>query len=118
MRTILAVASVVGMLFAFPAVSLAKDMPYRSSVTVKVGQTVLLKGIRHKDCGKPARAFSYYKPQLPKSSLGTFSDGGVGTTRSDRCGGVVPARGVRFTAKKPGKERLRVMGDPITITVK
>ena len=105
-------------MLAMPAASFAKDMPYRSNVTVKVGQSVLVMGIRHKDCGAPARAFSHYRPQLPKSALGTFSDGGVGTTRSSRCKCVVPARGVIFTAKKPGKERVRIMGEPVAITVK
>lgn len=117
MRWIDAAAVSIAML-VLPTSSLAKDMPYRSSVNVKVGQSVLVMGIRHKDCGAPARAFSHYKPQLPKSSLGTFSDGGVGTTRSSRCKGVVPARGVIFTARKPGKERLRIMGEPVAITVK
>ncbi len=117
MRLLLAAAA-SAFLVALSAPSDAKDMPYSSKVSVKVGQSVLVMSIRHKDCGAPARAFSHYKPQLPKSKLGTFSDGGVGTTRSSRCKAVVPARGVIFTAKKPGTERLRLMGDPVSITVK
>lgn len=115
MRLSLAAAA-SAFLVALSAPSDAKDMPYSSKVSVKVGQSVLVMSIRHKDCGAPARAFSHYKPQLPKSKLGTFSDGGVGT--SSRCKAVVPARGVIFTVKKPGTERLRLMGDPVSITVK
>lgn len=105
-------------LVAVPTMSIAKDMPYKRSVTLKVGQSALIKGIRHRDCGAPARAFSYYHRQLPKTKLGVYSDGGTGTTRSDRCGGRVPARGVVFTAKEPGKATLNIMGDPVTITVR
>lgn len=112
--TVLAMAAFL----TVPTVSHAKDMPYKRTVTLKVGQSALVKGVRHRDCGAPARAFSHYRPQLPKSSLGTFSDGGVGTTQSDRCGKRVPARGVIFNAKKAGKETLNVMGDPITVTVR
>lgn len=118
MKRAACIAAALVAFIALPATSHAKDMPYKRSVTLKVGQSTLVKGIRHRDCGKPARAFSHYRPQLPRTSLGTFSDGGVGTTRSDRCGGVVPARGVLFTAKQRGTERLNIMGDPVTITVR
>lgn len=57
MRLLLAAAA-SAFLVALSAPSDAKDMPYRSKVAVKVGQSVLVMGIRHKDCEAPARAFS------------------------------------------------------------
>ena len=112
----LALSAMVVMLTA--PLAYAKDMPYKRKVNLKVGQSTLVLGVRSNPCGAPARSFSALKPRIPSSSLGTFSDGGVGTTRSNRCKRVVPARGVVFTAKKPGKERLTVAGDTVFITVR
>ncbi len=110
----LAIAAMAVMVAA--PMAYAKDMPYKRTLNLKVGQSALVMGIRTNPCGAAARPFSALK--IPASSLGSFSDGGVGTTRSNRCKRVVPARGVVFTAKKPGKERLTISGDPVSITVR
>lgn len=97
---------------------LAADFKYLKSVTLKVGQSVILKGIRHPDCEDSAPSWSRVRGHLPNSKLGTFSNGGAGTTKSRSCGGRVGARGIKFTAKKVGNERFIVADDPIRITVK
>jgi len=97
----------------------AAEFPYRRNVTLSVGQSVVLKGVRGADCSKTAApSWGKIKGRLPKATLGTFSDGGAGTTKSNSCGGVVAARGVKFTAKTKGKEKFVVYDDAISVTVK
>lgn len=95
----------------------AAEFKYNSSVSVKVGKSVVLKGARGKTCEDGAPSWADVSANLPKSTTGAYSDGGVGTTRSQRCGKTVPARGIKFTATTAGKERLQVYGDPVSITV-
>jgi hypothetical protein len=94
----------------------AAEFKYNSSVSVKVGKSVVLKGARGKTCDDGAPSWAEVASNLPKTTTGTYSDGGVGTTQSQRCGKSVPARGIKFTATTAGKERLQVYGDPVSIT--
>ena len=96
----------------------ARDIPYRSSVSLKVGQSTVLKGVRDRKCGPRAPSWNQVKRKLPRSKIGKFSNGGVGTVDSDFCKGKVAARGVRFTATKAGKQTLSVYGDRTKISVK
>lgn len=105
-----------GVLFSNAA--LAADFKYRRSVTLSVGQSAILKGMRNPDCEDSAPKWSWVRGNLPKSKLGAFSDGGRGTVKSKNCGGRVGARGVKFTAKKPGNERFIIRGDAVRVTVK
>ena len=98
--------------------SSAADFKYKRSVTLKIGQSVILKGVRSRDCGDKAEEWGPIKNRLPKSKLGKFSDGGAGTVSSNSCGGKVGGRGIRFTADKVGKERLVIFSDAVRITVK
>lgn len=103
--------------------SLAKDIPYHRSVTLKVGQTIVLKGVRSSNCGTEAPSWQTISKKLPASKLGSYSDGGAGTVKSNHCFNTygihyVPARGVRFTAKTRGTEKLKIFLDPVSITVK
>lgn len=98
--------------------ALAAEFIYRESVTLRVGQSVILKGVRGRGCDGSAPSWGRISGSMPRSKLGTFSDGGRGTVDSDSCGEVVPARGVKFTAKKTGKETLTIYKDRVTITVK
>jgi hypothetical protein len=95
----------------------AQSIPANLSPTLKVGQTVVLKGVRAPTCGQTPPAFEAL-PGQPSSSLGNFSGGRVGTMNSRSCNGSTPAREVRFTAKKPGSETISVFGDSVTITVR
>ena len=99
------------------ASTFAAEFNYQPMVSLKPGKTTLLKGARGKACGDPAPSWSEVAANLPKSATGSFSDGGVGTVKSRSCGKAVPARGIRFTSKTVGKERLTIFGDAVSITV-
>lgn len=96
----------------------AKDIGYRKYVTLKVGQSAVLKGVRSGCEEKVAPTWNRIRSRLPKSRTGAFSDGGAGTVRSKSCKGRVPARAVRFTAKTPGTETLVIYNDGVRVTVK
>lgn len=96
----------------------AGDIAYKPTVTLKVGQSVILKGVRSADCGDMAPSWGHIKGRLPKSKLGSFSDGGTGTVKSGKCGDRVGARGVKFKAIKSGQEQLTIYQDKVRITVK
>lgn len=97
---------------------MAEDFPFNDVVEIKVGESVILKGVRGRECEDPAPAWSRLADRLPSSDLGILSDGGAGFTDSGRCKGRVPARGVKFTATKPGTETLEIYKDEFRITVK
>lgn len=96
----------------------AKDFKYYKTVTLKVGQSIVLKGVRHNNCGDKAPSWIFLAGRLPFSRTGNFSNGGVGTMNSNKCGANVGARGIKFTAKKSGVEKLKIFGDKVKITVK
>lgn len=94
----------------------AEGIPYRRHVTLKVGEAVVLKGVRG-DCGAPAPSWSRLSPHLPPTTLGRFSDGGPGEVSSKSCKGMTPARAVRFTATQKGSETLLIFEDTVSVTV-
>ena len=96
----------------------AGSIKYQKSVTLNVGQSTTLKGVRNRNCGRRTPSWSSVSAKLPSISLGRFFNGGAGTTYSRSCGGDVPARAVGFKATKPGTQRVRIFGDTISITVK
>lgn len=119
MRSSLAAAAVLASAALFVAgAAKAEQFGYKRDVSMKVGQTVVLKGVRADCAAKAPLTWAKIRGNLPKSKLGTFSDGGVGTTRSNACKGVVPARGVRFTATTAGREAFNVYNDPIVLSVR
>lgn len=93
------------------------DFSYRPSIAVTPGKTLTIKGVRGKSCGDPAPAWEDIVANLPVSTTGAFSDGGIGTVRSRACGKAVPARGVMFTATTKGREKFTVFRDHVAITV-
>ncbi len=96
--------------------AIAQAIPYRNNVTLKVGQTAVLKGVRG-ECGSAPPAWNQLRSGLPPTALGRFSDGGLGTVNSNTCKGTTPARAVRFTATKTGSESLVIYQDAVSITV-
>ncbi len=94
-----------------------QQIRYKRDVTLTVGQSTVIHGARG-ECGQPPPAWDRVVRNLPQTVTGSFSDGGTGTRRSRRCGGLTPARAVRFTAEKAGSEQIELYGDPINITVK
>ena len=99
----------------YSTISQAADIKYQRAVTLNVGQSIILKGVRA-NCDD-TRAPSWSSLQFPQPKTGVLSNGGTGTVESDSCGKTVPARAVRFRATRPGKERLTIYGDRISITV-
>jgi hypothetical protein len=95
----------------------AQNIPTNRNVALKVGQSTIIHGARGNACGAPAPSWAEVAPTLPASSIGTVSDGGVGTRGSRSCGGNVPARAIRYKAIKKGAEVVTIQGDPISITV-
>jgi hypothetical protein len=89
-------------------------IPTNLSPTLRVGETVVIKGVRGQSCGQPRGSLE----NLPTSSLGRFSGGRAGSVNSRSCGGMTPGRELRFTASKAGTETLSVFDDRVTITVR
>lgn len=79
------------LLLAFSTPSYASDFKYRRNVSIKIGQKVVIYGVRNRDCGAKAPAWDDIADELPKSTLGEFSDGGAGTTDSKICEGRGPS---------------------------
>jgi hypothetical protein len=117
-KFVLFFVTVLGFSFFTSSFSYSKTIKFRGKVTIKVGQSIVLKGVRSRNCGDQAEKWADLVSRLPKSKLGTFSDGGEGTVNSNFCGGIVGGRGIRFTATKKGKERLKIYGDFIRINVR
>jgi hypothetical protein len=93
------------------------------TVSVAVGQSAPIYAKRANDCGAPPQSFAEIRGRLPKTGLGTFSDAGIVQRMSRACTPDkrdvwVEARGIAFTATKPGSEILRFFGDPVSLTVR
>lgn len=101
--------------FVLTSNTMANEITLKKKVTIRIGQSIVVKGVRPNGCDNPTPPTSL---KLPKTSLGTFSTGKTGITKSRRCGRKVPAREVVFTAKQKGKETFEIYLDKITITVK
>lgn len=83
-------------------------------VSVRVGQQVVIHGIRGERCGTlPGK--NRLKARFLKTGQMTYGKPGVRQSRS--CGGLTPAVEVIFTATTPGRETITVSGDRITVTV-
>lgn len=96
----------------------ADPIPYNPKITMKVGQTVTLKGVRTECDGTRAPRFDSIKRRFPRVGIGEFRDGGAGTVLSDRCRKEVPARGVLFKATKSGRATFKLYKDSFDITVR
>jgi len=93
------------------------------TVSVSVGQSAPIYAKRANDCGAPAPSFAEIQARLPKTALGTFSDAGIvqrmsGSCTPDKRAVWVEARGIAFTATKPGSEILRFFGDSVSLIVR
>jgi hypothetical protein len=113
LRLTLAAAAALFATLASPA--LAQNIPYNANPTVRVGQTVILKGVRG-ECGQQPLPFNRLT-QLPRPNHGRLSAGRVGTIVSNSCGGPTPALEIRYTGTSPGTESFTVYNDRFTITV-
>ncbi|MCD7059099.1 hypothetical protein [Pelagibacterium xiamenense] len=94
----------------------AIDVEYRRSISLRVGESSVVHGARS-NCGERAPDWETTLSRLPVLDIGTWSDGGEGRRYSRACGGPTPARGVVFTATRPGLVEFTLYGDPVTIHV-
>lgn len=95
----------------------AADVEYRKSVSLKVGESIVVHGARGA-CGGSPPAWEIVAAELPELEIGTWADGRVGTRYSRKCGGPTPARGIVFKATNAGAAKIDLYGDPVRIEVK
>ena len=88
------------------------------TLELKVGQTKHITAYRGESCDAGAPSWAYVARRIPKSSLVTYSDGGISSRVSNQCKKRVPTRAVNATAVKPGKETKRYQSGSVTIQVK
>ena len=86
------------------------------TVRMSVGETRRVDAYRGRTCSSPAPSWESIQRILPRSSLVTYSDGGLATRNSRSCGKVVPTRAVNGTAIARGVE-LNQYSDPVAIIV-
>jgi hypothetical protein len=105
----------------------APEWTMQTNYTLSVGQTVTVYAARAKSCDHGAPAFDDVKHSLPKTTLGTLSDGGIVQRTSTGCTAIVgsnhknawvQARAIALTATMRGTETLKFFSDPIVVTVK
>jgi len=113
MRTVLILVA-----FLFASSASAEQIPYNSKITMKVGQTVTLKGVRTRCNGTRAPRYFAIRGKFPKVNIGEFKDGGAGTVLSKSCGKEVPGRAVLFKATKKGRAEFELYKDTFVITVR
>lgn len=89
------------------------EIQFYRNVTVKVGESVVIHGMRS-DCGQVPDRVNWTDGQ---TQLGTLTLGKPGVRRSRSCGGMTPAIEVVFTAKTVGGEDVTIFGDTISIIV-
>ncbi len=116
-KLIVAVACAFLVLLSIVNIGWAQGFPFNRNVTLSIGDSIILKGVRSACDGTRAPAWAQVKSRLPKSKTGKFSNGGAGTVISDSCGKELPARGVKFKATKSGSESFTIFKDRFRITV-
>jgi hypothetical protein len=119
----------VALLLALVPAARAGDPQWtmQNNYALAVGQSATIYAVRAKSCEQGAPGFDEIKRNLPRTTLGTFSDGGTVQRASAACNkGVgdnrssvwVSARAITFTAAARGTETLKFGTDPIVLTVK
>ncbi|MEL7212331.1 MAG: hypothetical protein AAGK92_06695 [Pseudomonadota bacterium] len=112
---------ICGLLAVAPALAdSANKIKFRDRVTLEVGQAIVVHG-RRGECGAlPTKAdLAKSKQDIDaKLTTGYVTFGKPGVRQSGGCGGWTPAYETIFVAEKPGRERVRIHGDEVRITVK
>ncbi len=91
--------------------------PADSTVSLRVGQTGHLTAYRANSCGAAPPSFASVQGRLPRSSIVTYSDGGLSSRVSNQCKTRVPTRAVNATGVKPGEEVKRYQSGTVRIVV-
>ena len=90
-------------------------IPLRKSVTLSVGQSIIVHGFRG-ECGK--RPTNVDPKRTRDTKLGVLGVGRWGVTKSRTCGGMTPAIEVIYKARKKGIETIEVRGEKIKVRVR
>lgn len=114
MKKVLLAALLIGA----PSLAVADEIRWERNVALGVGESMVIAPARANCDDREIPRWSRVERKLPQSKLGAFSDGGEGETDSRRCGGMVPARAIVFTAEKTGQESLEIYGETISIIVR
>ena len=88
------------------------------TVELSVGRTGHLTAYRADGCGGTPPSFASIAGRLPKSTIVTYSDGGISSRVSKQCKGRVPTRAVNATAVAAGSEVHRYQSGVVAIVVK
>lgn len=103
----------LGLYAGFFGNGMPPDLPtvnFEGYVRLPLGSDVLIHGA-HADCKARPPDWAAIVDDLPVSTLGTFSDGGLARKVVRRCGAERTVRAVRFTGLREGVEDLRILGD-------
>ena len=94
-------------------------LPYRESIDMKVGESAVLHHAAASCDAKEPPSWEAVEEAFlfDPEGLGVFSDAGARWSYIEGCDEPVHARGVRFTALRPGDETLLLFGDPVAVTV-
>ena len=112
-------AAVIACLPLLAAAESVNRITYKKDVKLKVGQAMVVHGLRGA-CGKaPTRAdIKKMEKRYGMLGVGRIVAGKPGVRKSGQCDGDTPAVEAVFVAEKPGQVMVDVFGDPIKITVK
>jgi len=89
------------------------QIKWQREVNLTVGQSMVVYGFRG-DCGSYPASNSI---RVPATSTGNFTLGRKGWRNSGNCNGPTPAVELIFNATSPGRETVRIQGDPVRIRV-
>lgn len=92
------------------------QVSFEGHVRVPLGASHLIHGAIDA-CGAAPPDWEDFVADLPATSLGELSDGGLARKVARRCRDEVVVRGVRFTGLEPGTAELTLFGDYIRIDV-
>lgn len=95
----------------------SRTIGYLPYAELKVGESVIVHAKRG-ECGKPPPEWYEFAHEVPALQTGRLVDEGLGTSRSNTCGGTTPGRLVRFVAETPGEEEFDLFQRTIKVVVK
>ena len=104
--------------FPAPGHAQSNDIKYRKSISLKVGQSAVIHGLRG-NCGSmPSKSdIAKMEQKYGDVKVGRIVAGKAGSRRSGSCGGVTPAIEAIFVAEKPGSVQFKLFGDDVKIRV-
>jgi hypothetical protein len=109
-------------LFAFAGATplQAQSLPAPgATITLKIGQSVPLYGMRTKDCAAESPAYDRAITAMPAAKFVSYSDGGTGKRKSKACADKdIGIRIIKITGSSAGSETLTVGTDKFNIVVK